>query len=188
MKTRAMGMEATLDRWTSSRSLGDSPRDPRETERELSDANRRLAQAVSRNQELVNALHDACEQITSLKEEVDKLCAPPSTYGVYLSENEDGTVNILSQGRKVKVNLHPSIKAPDIKPGQELILNEGLNVVETAGYELQGEVVVLKELLEDHRAIVTQRADEDKVGIVADPLRHVTLKVGDHLLLDLKSG
>src|SRR5215475_9882706 len=188
MKTRAMGMDATLDRWTSSRSLGDSPKDPREAERELSDVNRQLAQAVTRNQELVNALHDACEQISSLREEVDKLCAPPSTYGVYLSENKDGTVNILSQGRKVKVNLHPSIKAPDIKPGQELILNEGLNVVETAGYEIQGEVVVLKELLEDHRAIVTQRADEDKVGIVADPLRPVKLKVGDHLLMYSKSG
>jgi len=188
MKTRAIGMDATLDRWTSSRGLSESPKDQREVERELSDVNRQLAQTVSRNQELVNALHDACEQITSLREEVDKLCAPPSTYGVYLSENEDGTVNILSQGRKVKVNLHPSIKAPDIKPGQELILNEGLNVVETAGYEIQGEVVVLKELLEDHRAIVTQRADEDKVGIVADPLRTVKLKIGDHILMDSKSG
>jgi len=188
MKTRTVGVDATFDRWASSGTLGDSSRDQRDIERELGDVNRQLAQAVNRNQELVNALHDACEQITSLREEVDKLCAPPSTYGVYLSENEDGTVNILSQGRKVKVNLHPSIKAPDIKPGQELILNEGLNVVETAGYEIQGEVVVLKELLEDHRAIVTQRADEDKVGIVADPLRSVKLKVGDHILMDSKSG
>src|SRR6266481_1159006 len=140
------------------------------------------------NEKLVNALYEAREQITSLKEEVDKLCAPPSTYGVYLSGNEDGTINILSQGRKVKVNLHPSIKAVDIRAGQELILNEGLNVVETAGYEIQGEVVVLKELLEDHRAIVTQRADEDKVGIIADPLRTVKLKIGDHILMDAKSG
>ena len=102
---------------------------------------------------------------------MDKLCAPPSTYGVYLSANADGTVNILSQGRKVKVNLHPSIKAEDIKPGQELILNEGLNVVETAGYEIQGEVVVLKEQLDDGRAVVALRADEEKVGIIAEPLR-----------------
>src|SRR5216683_3031088 len=140
------------------------------------------------NEKLVNALYEAREQITSLKEEVDKLCAPPSTYGVYLSENEDGTVNILSQGRKVKVNIHPSIKAVDIKPGQELILNEGLNVVETAGYEIQGEVVILKEVLDEERAIVTQRADEDRVGIIAEPLRSAKLKIGDHLLIDAKSG
>src|SRR2546427_5963755 len=140
------------------------------------------------NEKLVNALYEAREQITSLKEEVDKLCAPPSTYGVYLSVNEDGTINVLSQGRKVKVNLHPSLKAEALKPGQELVLNEGLNVVEAAGYEIQGDVVILKELLEEGRAVVTLRADEDKVGIVADPLRAVKLKVGDHILMDGKSG
>jgi proteasome-associated ATPase len=142
----------------------------------------------NQNEKLVNALYEAREQITALKEEVDKLCAPPSTYGVYLSVNEDGTINVLSQGRKVKVNLHPSLKAEALKPGQELVLNEGLNVVEAAGYEIQGDVVILKELLEEGRAVVTLRADEDKVGMVAEPLRAVKLKVGDHLLMDGKSG
>src|SRR6266702_8362286 len=168
--------------------LEDTPKDFMVLENKLREANRQLVQAFNQNEKLVNALYEAREQITSLKEEVDKLCAPPSTYGVYLSENEDGTVNILSQGRKVKVNIHPSIKAADIKAGQELILNEGLNVVEMAGYEIQGEVVVLKEILEDNRAVVTQRADEDKVGIIADPLRTVKLKIGDHILMDAKSG
>jgi proteasome-associated ATPase len=157
-------------------------------ENKLREANRQLVQAFNQNEKLVNALYEAREQITALKEEVDKLCAPPSTYGVYLSPNEDGTVNILSQGRKVKVNLHPSIKVDTLKPGQELILNEGLNVVEAAGYEIQGEVVILKEQLDEERAIVTLRADEDKVGIIADPLRLQRLKVGDHILMDGKSG
>ena len=168
--------------------LEDAPKEFMILENKLREANRQLVQAFNQNEKLVNALYEAREQITSLKEEVDKLCAPPSTYGVYLSVNEDGTINILSQGRKVKVNLHPSIKADDIKPGQELILNEGLNVVETAGYEIQGEVVILKEVLDEERAIVTQRADEDRVGIIADPLRQVKLKIGDHLLIDAKSG
>jgi proteasome-associated ATPase len=168
--------------------LEDAPKEFMILENKLREANRQLVQAFNQNEKLVNTLYEAREQITSLKEEVDKLCAPPSTYGVYLSVNEDGTVNILSQGRKVKVNLHPSIKAEDIKPGQELILNEGLNVVETAGYEIQGEVVILKEQLDAERAIVTQRADEDRVGIIADPLRQVKLKIGDHLLIDAKSG
>jgi proteasome-associated ATPase len=140
------------------------------------------------NRDLEQALREAREQIAALREEVDKLCAPPSTYGVYLSANEDGTVNILSQGRKVKVNLHPSLKPDLLKPGQELILNEGLNVVEAAGYEIQGDVVILKEQLDDERAVITLRADEDRVGIIADPLRAFRLKVGDHLLMDAKSG
>ena len=168
--------------------LEDAPKEFMILENKLREANRQLVQAFNQNEKLVNALYEAREQITSLKEEVDKLCAPPSTYGVYLAANEDGTVTILSQGRKVKVNLHPSIKVEAIRPGQELILNEGLNVVETAGYEIQGEVVILKERLDDARALVTQRADEDRVAMVAEPLRGEKLKIGDHLLLDGKSG
>src|SRR5437868_8181617 len=177
MKWRSATLDPDLDG-------NDSPA----LEDKLREANRQLVQAFNQNEKLVNALYEAREQITALKEEVDKLCAPPSTYGVYLSANDDGTVNILAQGRKVKVNLHPSIKAETIKPGQELVLNEGLNVVETAGYEIQGEVVILKEQLDPERAIVTLRADEEKVGIIADPLRALRLKTGDHLLMDAKSG
>ncbi len=140
------------------------------------------------NAKLVTALSEAREQMGLLKEEVEKLSAPPSTYGVYLSGNDDGTVNVLFQGRKAKVNLHPSIKSRDIRPGQELVLNESLNVVQTAGYEVQGDVVILKEQLDPERALVTLRADEEKVGVIADPLRTTSLKPGDHLLMDAKSG
>jgi proteasome-associated ATPase len=168
--------------------IEEAPKEFMIIENKLREANRQLVQAFNQNEKLVNALYEAREQITSLKEEVDKLCAPPSTYGVYLSVNEDGTVNILAQGRKVKVNLHPAIKAEGLKPGQELILNEGLNVVEAAAYEIQGDVVILKEQLDPERAVVTLRADEDKVGIIADPLRALRLKVGDHILMDAKSG
>jgi proteasome-associated ATPase len=168
--------------------LEDTPKDFMVLENKLREANRQLVQAFNQNEKLVNALYEAREQITALKEEVDKLCAPPSTYGVYLAANEDNTVTILSQGRKVKVNLHPALKADALKPGQELILNEGLNVIEAAGYEIQGEVVILKEQLDAERALVTLRADEEKVGIIAEPLRALRLKTGDHLLLDAKSG
>jgi len=168
--------------------LEDTPKDFMVLENKLREANRQLVQAFNQNEKLVNALYEAREQITALKEEVDKLCAPPSTYGVYLAANEDNTVTILSQGRKVKVNLHPSIKPDTLKPGQELVLNEGLNVIEAAAYEIQGEVVILKEQLDAERALVTLRADEEKVGIIAEPLRALRLKTGDHLLLDAKSG
>ena len=168
--------------------LEEIPKDFVVLENKLREANRQLVQAFNQNEKLVNTLYEAREQISSLKEEVDKLCAPPSSYGVFLSLNDDGTVNILSSGRKVKVNLHPSIGKETIKPGQELVLNEGLNVIETAGYEIQGEVVIMKETLDEARAVVTVRADEEKVAVIADPLRPVKLKVGDHILMDSKSG
>jgi len=107
---------------------------------------------------------------------------------VYLSAGEDDTVDVLAQGRKVKVRLHPAIKAESLRPGQELVLNEALNVIAAAGYEIQGDVVVLKERLDDERAIVTLRADGEKIAVIADPLRSMRLNPGDQLLMDPKSG
>jgi len=147
-----------------------------------------LDQMFGKNERLVLALHEAHEQISALKEEVDKLCAPASTYGLYLSTNKDGTVNVLAQGRKVKVNLRPALEVEALRPGQEVILNEALNVIEAAGYEIQGDVVILKERLDEERALVTVRADEDRVVLIADPLRIHEMKTGDHLLMDGKSG
>jgi proteasome-associated ATPase len=157
-------------------------------EDKLRKANHQLVQAFNQNEKLLNALGQAREQITALKHDVDKLCAPPSTYGVYLSANQDATVNIVSQGRKLKVTLHPSIDVKALRPGQELLLNEALNVIDAAGYEIQGEVVVLKERLDEERALVALGADAEKVGLIADPLRSVGLRTGDHILMDPKSG
>src|SRR5712691_3058352 len=143
---------------------------------------------TERNERLTQALTAAREEIVALRAEVEQLCAPACTYGLYLCTNKDGTVNVLAQGRKVKVNLRPALEAETLRPGQEVVLNEGLNVIETAGYEIQGEVVILKEQLDDARARVTLRADEDRVAMIADPLRSQRLKTGDHLLMDSKSG
>jgi len=147
-----------------------------------------LVQTFSHNEKLLKALHEARDEIAALREEVDKLCAPPSTYGVYLSTHEDDTVDILAQGRKVRVRLHPAINAAALRPGQELVLNDALNVIGAAGYEVQGDVVMVKERLDDERAMVMLRPDGEKVGIIADPLRSTRLKPGDHLLMDPKSG
>ena len=152
--------------------LEDAPKEFMVLENKLREANRQLVQAFNQNEKLVNALYEAREQITSLKEEVDKLCAPPSTYGVYLSVNKDGTVNILSQGRKVKVNLHPSIKseATQARPGAgpqrraQRRRGGGLRDPGRRGHP-QG---AARGRPRDRHA---QRADEDKVGIVAEPLR-----------------
>jgi proteasome-associated ATPase len=147
-----------------------------------------LAEALGQKEKLARALAEAREQLTTLKEEVEKLTAPPSTYGVYLSPNEDGTINVLAHGRKAKVNTHSSIVVATLKPGQEVVLNDASHVIDVAGYEIQGEVVIVKERLGEDRALVTVRADDDKVGIIAGPLRALPLRIGDHLLMDPKSG
>src|SRR5436309_673742 len=138
-----------------------------------------LADAMGQNEKLRQALAEGREDITAPPEKGEKLTGPPATHAIYLSPHEGGTANGLAQGRKAKVNAHPSIVVSSLRPGQELILNEGLNIIDVAGYEIQGEVVILKEQLDGERAIVTLRADEDKVGVIADPLRATRLKIGD---------
>jgi proteasome-associated ATPase len=157
-------------------------------EGKLHAADRRLAQALDRNETLANSLTEARDQIASLRDEVDKLCAPPSTYGIYLSSNKDGTVNVLAHGRKAKVTLRPGLVRQPLRPGQDVVLNQNLNVIETAGYEIQGDVVILKELLDRERAVVTLRADDERVVVIADPMRGERLKPGDHVLMDARSG
>jgi proteasome-associated ATPase len=170
------------------RRLQDSPRQVRVLEERLLETKGQLAQALSQNERLAATLREAREQILALKEEVEKLTAPPSGYGVFLSVNDDGTVNISSGGRKLRVNVHPQIDPKSLQLGQEVMLNEALNIVEACSFEVQGEVVSLKEMLGPDRALVIGNADEERVVQIGEPLRNHTLRAGDALLLDIRSG
>jgi proteasome-associated ATPase len=170
------------------RRLQDSPRQVRVLEERLLETKGQLAQALSQNERLAATLREAREQIIALKEEVEKLTAPPSGFGVFLGVNDDGTINISSGGRKLRVNVHPEIDPKSLQPGQELMLNEALNVVEACAYEVQGEVVSLKEMLGPDRALVIGNADEERVVQIGEPLRNHHLRAGDSLLLDARSG
>ena len=156
--------------------------------RQLRVSRSQLEQAHKQNEKLAATLHEAKSQIEALRAEVEKLTAPPSSYGIFSGANEDGTVNVYLSGRKMKVNLHPTIKIKDLRKGQELVLNEALNVVEVKGFDGQGEVVRLKDLIGNRRATVTLHADEERVAELAEPLLHEKLSVGDNLLLDARSG
>jgi len=123
-----------------------------------------------------------------LREEVEKLTQPPSAYGTLLGHNDDGTVDVFSAGRKMRVALHPDLADDAISRGSEVVLNESLNVVMARAGEVSGEVVTLKELLEDRRALIVGRADEERVVELSDALADVHLRAGDSVLVDSRSG
>jgi len=156
--------------------------------RQLHQSRYQLEQAYKQNEKLTSTLQDAKAQIEALRAEVDKLTAPPSTYAIFSSLNSDATANVYVSGRKMKVNLHPSIRSKELRKGQEVILNEAFNVIEARGFDGQGEVVRLKDLLEGRRALVTLHFDEEKVAELGEPLLEERLSVGDHLLYDPRSG
>ncbi|MDX6332521.1 MAG: proteasome-associated ATPase [Streptomycetaceae bacterium] len=171
------------------RKLADSPRHTRILEERIVELQTSLAGVSAQNERLANTLREARDQIVALKEEVDRLAQPPAGFGVYLQANDDGTADIFTGGRKLRVNVSPSVELEELRRGQEVMLNEALNVVEAMAYERIGDIVTLKEVLEDgERALVVGHTDEERVVRLAEPLLDGLLRTGDALLLEPRSG
>ena len=158
-------------------------------EERLLETRGQLQQAVSQNEKLTYTLQQAKEQLALLREEVEKLTQPPAAYGTFLGINPDGSVDVFASGRKMRVALHPNLDPAQLLRGDEVVLNESLNVIEAREPERSGEVVTLKELLDDgRRALIYGRGDEERVAEIADSLRGVKMRAGDAVLMDLRSG
>jgi proteasome-associated ATPase len=171
------------------RRLSESPRSSRLLEDRLAESQSALAGLNGQNERLVATLREARDQIVALREEIDRLSQPPSGFGVFLSRHDDGTVDIFTGGRKLRVTVSPEVESEALRRGQEVMLNEAMNVVLALAFERQGDVVMFKEVLEDgERALVIGHTDEERVVMIADSLADVPLRVGDSLLLETRSG
>jgi proteasome-associated ATPase len=171
------------------RRLGDVPGHSRGLELRLADTQRSLAAVTSQNERLAETLREARDQIMKLKEEVDRLAQPPAGFGTFLHRNDDDSIDVFTGGRKLRVNVSPSVDLDQLVRGQEVMLNEALNVVAALDFEQVGEVVMFKEMLDDgDRVLVIANADEERVVRLAEPLRSLTLRAGDSLLLDSRAG
>jgi len=171
------------------RRLQDAPKRVRTLEERLLDTKGQLAQAVSQNEKLTYTLREAREHIAALREEVDKLTQPPSAYGTLLGLNDDGSADVFSSGRKMRVETHPAIEDDSLVKGAEVVLNESLNIVKVRDPEKSGEVVSVKEMFSDgRRAFIVGRADEERVVELADHLIGTGVRAGDSMLLDVRSS
>jgi proteasome-associated ATPase len=172
------------------RRIQDAPKRVRTLEEKLLETKGQLQQAISQNERLTFTLREAREHIAALREEVDKLTQPPSAYGTFLGHNEDGTVDVFSGGRKMRVALHPELadERKSLQRGSEVVLNESLNVVLARSSERSGEIVTVKELLDDGRAIIVGRADEERVVELSEALGDTRLRAGDSVLMDSRTG
>jgi len=143
--------------------------------------------AERQNEKLVAMLQEAKQQIELLKEEVDKLCAPPNTYGVFIRANKDGTSEILMEGRPMRVNVHPNLDPFQLDEGQYVVLNEAFNIIEGAEYTQRGEVCTVVDSISESRVIVSGHTDDERVVTLSEPLRRERIKVGDPLLVDMRT-
>jgi proteasome-associated ATPase len=170
------------------RRLQDAPRRVRMLEERLLESRAKIAQAAGQNDKLAAAMEETRDQLALLREEVEKLTAPPNPFGIVLQVNADSTADVLSNGRKMRVNVEPTLEVKALEVGQEVLLNEAFNIVDVRAFDPGGEIVTVKEVLPDERIVVLGRADEERVVLPAAPLVGQFLRVGDHVRMDPRTG
>ncbi|WP_110205550.1 proteasome ATPase [Nocardioides daejeonensis] len=170
--------------------LSESPARGTLLEQRLAETQRNLAGVTAQNERLAQTLREARDQLVSLKEEIDRLAQPPAGFGTFLNRNDDDSIDVIASGRKLRVTVSPEVDRDTLVRGQEVLLNEAMNVVAALAFEKVGEVVMLKEILEDRERVlvIAGGADEERVVTLAEPLRNEKLRVGDSLLLDSRTG
>jgi proteasome-associated ATPase len=169
------------------RRLTNAPRQVTLLEEKVVETRDQLAKAMSQNEKLADALRGERDRIEALAEEVEKLSQPPASFGVYLGSNEDGSMDVFTAGRKMRVMPAPELDQERFRPGAQVILNESLNVVEILDPDRAGEVVTVKDRLGDDRVVVLGRGDEEYVAWIEGSLRSQSIRAGDKLLFDPRS-
>ena len=170
------------------RRLQDAPRRVRVLEERLLEAKDQLGQASAQNDKISTALEETREQLGVLREEVEKLTAPPNPFGTVLRINEDGTVDVSTQGRKLRVNAEPTLEVKALERGQEVLLNEAYNIIDVRDFDANGEVVRIRDILDDGRIVILGRGDEERVVEQAATLEDEFIRVGDYVRMDPRTG
>lgn len=168
--------------------LGEAESLPADLVRDLAEARRTVERLRGQNDKLATVLEEAREQLSVLRAEVEKLTAPPNNFGTVLQVNSDGTVDVATGSRKLRVAAQPTIEVKELSVGQEVLLNESFNLVDVRGYERSGEVVRVREKLEDGRVVIIAHADEEQVVEMADSMKDQPFRIGDFVRIDSKSN
>ncbi len=170
------------------RRLQDAPRRVRMLETRLAETKGQLIRAAQKNEKLSSVLEEGREQLAMLREEVEKLTTAPNPFATVLAVNSDSTVDVMSGGRRMRVNAQPSIEIKQLQRGQQVLVNDSMNIVEVRDFDRLGQVVSIKEVLDEDRLLVLAHADEERVVEAAAPLRGVYLRPGDHIRIDSRIG
>ncbi len=186
LRRRVADLEAEID--DLKRRLRDAPRRLHDLEERLADSQQRLARAMAQNEKLSSVLEEAREQLSVLRAEVEKLTTPPNAFGTVLQVNEDGSVDVMTGNRKLRVAAQPNIEVKQLQVGQEVLLNESFTIVDVRSFDVSGEVVRVREKLDDGRLVVIAHADDERVVELADSMRDVPLRAGDYVRIDPRSG
>ena len=162
--------------------------DPREAEARHRELERQARLLAAQNERLTSALTAARSQLAEVRAQLEEAARPPGSYAVFDSRHEDGSCDVITAGRKLRVPAAPGVQVEKLRPGQEVMLNDAMTVVAAGGYEPVGEIVTVKEVLDYRRVLVVGRAEEERVVRLSGPLQDLRVRVGDALTVDARSG
>ncbi|WP_298749376.1 proteasome ATPase [uncultured Serinicoccus sp.] len=160
----------------------------RHLEQQVHSLSSRVSELKGQNDALTTTLKSAKQQIVGLREDLDALASPPLAMGQVLRLVGDGTADVSLSGRRIRTQISSEVDTGDLRPGREVLLNEAQAIVGVADYERAGDVVTCKEVLEDGRLSVLVRGEDERIARRAGSLAEATVRVGDALLLDPRSG
>jgi len=169
------------------RRLQDAPRRVLEMETRLNEAQEKLSRALGQNDRLATVLEEAREQLAVLRAEVDKLTSPPNSFGTVTSINDDGTVDLVSGNRKLRVAAQPNVEVKLLQKGQEVLLNESFSIIDVRAFDPTGDVVRVREQLDDGRLVVIAHTDDERVVSLADSMQDVKIRPGDFVRVDIRA-
>ena len=161
-----------------------------------------LETAARNNRRMVDLLEATREEITVLKAALELDGETPFSYATVLAVNEkrdavDGveidatvepSVDIIHNGRKLRVNASPLIELHRITSGADVLLNESLTIVSVLPAERTGELARVKEVLDSGLLVIVGRGDEQRVVRRADRLSAERIRVGDAVTVDVRTG
>ena len=128
------------------------------------------------------------QQETELKKintVVEKLTAPANRIGTLIDLPNEGMARIMVGGSEYYANIDPRLQADDLNLGAQILVNEAYVVIHGLGYDENGPIQKVKEVLDDGRLRMDQ--EPGRQGLIlrrASKLKDVELKVGDEVRVD----
>jgi proteasome-associated ATPase len=148
----------------------------------------RAASLEEKNRRLTQSLVAARQQLAEARQQVTDLSQPPGGYALFWGWNDDGSADVVQQGRRLRVAVGPEVNRAALGPGQTVALSQHMALVGARAFERTGEVAAVKEVLSEHRLLVQGRAEEELVVRRAGSLLGVKLRPGDTLAIDQRAG
>ena len=160
----------------------------REKINERQRVNSEINELTTANKELAETLGQAREQIVQLKTDLARLALPPASFGVVVSIPDGDYVDIMTNGRKMRVQISPTVERDKLQNGQEVILNDSMTIIQSLDFLDVGEIVTFKEYITEDRVLAIGRTDEERVIRLSEPLLNVRLRSGDALLVESRTN